>query len=44
VRNLGSFTYLLSKRPDRDPAVLARLRHDALEVADAIVNMMRRHP
>jgi endoglucanase len=44
VRNLGSFTYLLSKRPDRDPAVLARLRHDTLEVADAIVDMTRRHP
>jgi endoglucanase len=44
VRNLGSFTYLLSKRPNRDREVLARVRRDALEAADAIVDAARRHP
>ena len=44
VRNLGSFTYLLSPRPGRDPAMVERLRRDTLRAADAIVETARRHP
>jgi endoglucanase len=44
VGNLGAFTYLLSKRPGRDPVILAQLRRDALAAADAIVEAARRHP
>jgi endoglucanase len=44
LRNLGTFTYLLSKRTGRDPAVLERVRGDALETANVIVEATRRHP
>jgi endoglucanase len=44
VRNLGLFTYLLSERSDRNPRVVARVRRDALRVADEIVAAARRHP
>jgi endoglucanase len=43
ARNLGTFAYLLSSRPGRDPAVVDRLRHEALEVADAMVAAADRH-
>ncbi len=44
VRNLGVFTYLLSERDGRDPAVVARVRDDATRTADAIVDTAGRHP
>ena len=44
VRNLGTFTYLLSERDGRDPAVVARVRTDAIRAADAIVDTASRHP
>ena len=44
VRNLGTFTYLLSARADRDPDLVARVRHDALNTADSIVETANRHP
>ena len=37
VRNLGMFTYVLSKREGRDPNLLAQVRRDALATADALV-------
>ncbi len=37
VRNLGMFTYLLSKREGRNAAILEDVRHDALATADTIV-------
>jgi endoglucanase len=43
VRNLGTFTYLLSSRPGRDPALLSRVRADALGAADELVDAARRH-
>jgi endoglucanase len=44
AQNLGTFTYLLSKRPGRNPARLARIREDALRAADAIVGVANRDP
>jgi endoglucanase len=44
ARNLGSFTYALSKRPGRDAAVLKRVRTDVIKTADRIVEATRRHP
>jgi endoglucanase len=44
VRNLGLITYLLSERPGRDSAILARLRDDAMRSAEAIVEAANRHP
>jgi endoglucanase len=37
VRNLGMFTYVLSKRQGRSPALLETIRHDVVATADAIV-------
>ena len=41
VRNLGMFTYLLSKRPGRDPELVKMLNKDLLATADAIVANVR---
>jgi len=43
VSNLGLFTYLLSERTGRDPALLERVRQDAIATADSIVESARRH-
>lgn len=37
VRNLGMFTYVLSKREGRDPNLVAQIRRDTLATADALV-------
>lgn len=37
VRNLGMFTYILSKREGRDPNLEERVRRDVVAVADALV-------
>lgn len=37
VRNLGMFTYVLSKRDGRDPNLVSQVRRDTLAVADSIV-------
>ena len=37
LKNLGLFTYLLSKRPGRDQAVVAKVRASALAAANAVV-------
>lgn len=37
VRNLGMFTYVLSKRQGRNPELLENVRKDIIAVADAIV-------
>jgi endoglucanase len=44
VRNLGAFTYVRSKRRERDPATVARVRNDTLRVADGIAEAAVRHP
>jgi endoglucanase len=44
VRNLGAFTYLRSKRAGRNPTIIARVRDDAVQVADAIVASVDHHP
>lgn len=44
LRNLGVFTYLLSKRPDRNPTVVDKVRHEALRTAASIVETARRNP
>lgn len=36
VRNLGMFTYVLSRKEGRDPELLEQVRHDVLATADAI--------
>ena len=41
IRNLGMFTYLLSAREGRDPALLAEIREDLLAVADTLVGKSR---
>ncbi len=43
VRNLGTFTYLLSSRPGRDPELLERVRQETIRVADAIVDTAQEH-
>jgi endoglucanase len=37
VRNLGMFTYVLSKRDSRDPNLLEQVRRDVLATADTLV-------
>ena len=37
VKNLGMFTYLLSKSEGKNPAILEDVRRDTLAIADAIV-------
>ena len=37
VRNLGMFTYVLSKREGRDPNLLEQIRRDTLATADSLV-------
>jgi endoglucanase len=44
LRNLGVFTYLLSQREGRDPALVERIRNDAIRAADAIVDAAKSHP
>jgi endoglucanase len=44
LRNLGVFTYLRSRRPGRDAAIVARVRNDALRVADGIADAAVHHP
>jgi endoglucanase len=44
VRNLGAFTYLRSKRPGRNAAIVARVREDTLRIADSIVDSAAQHP
>ena len=41
VRNLGMFTYVLSKRDNRDPNLLEQVRRDVLATADALVAKAR---
>jgi endoglucanase len=43
VRNLGVYTYLLSRREGRDPAVVEAARNDLLSVADEIVRTRDAH-
>ncbi len=42
LRNLGTFTYLMSTRSGRDTELLARIRSDTLKAADAIVEAAHR--
>ena len=45
LRNLGTFTYLLSNRADRNADLVARVRDDAIKSADTIVAAAAdRHP
>ena len=44
LQNLGVFTYLLSSKPGRDPALLRQAKEDLLASADSIVGTSRRHP
>lgn len=44
ARNLGAFVYLRSKRTGRNPTIVARVRDDALQVANTIVGTVDRHP
>jgi endoglucanase len=44
VRNLGVFTYILSKRPGREPSLLDRVRKDTTRVADAIAATTEKEP
>ena len=44
LHNLGVFTYLLSKRPGRDPSLFQQIEDDLLASADGIVGASRRHP
>jgi endoglucanase len=44
LRNLAAFTYLRSTRAGRNPAIVARVRGDALRIADEIVAWADRHP
>jgi endoglucanase len=44
VRNLGAFTYLRSKRSGRNAELAARVRKDAVRVADQIVERAGKHP
>jgi endoglucanase len=37
VRNLGMFTYVLSRQEGRDPNLLERVRHDVVVMADSLV-------
>lgn len=37
VRNLGMFTYVLSRREGRDPNLLEQVRRDTIAVADSLV-------
>ncbi|MBP7052870.1 MAG: glycoside hydrolase family 9 protein [Phycisphaerae bacterium] len=41
VRNLGMFTYALSKRQGRDPNLVEQVRRDTLAVADSLVAKAR---
>ena len=43
LQNLGIFTYLLSERTGRDPAVVAGLEQSVIGVADEIVNRAEQH-
>jgi endoglucanase len=43
VKNLGLFTYLASKRPGRDPGLVAQVRDSLLSAADAIVQTRNAH-
>ena len=43
VRNLGTFTYLLSKRRGRDAALVERVRQGTIAAADALVDAAARH-
>jgi endoglucanase len=43
VKNLGMYTYLLSRRKGKDPAVLDVARRELLSVADAIVRSRNSH-
>jgi endoglucanase len=43
VNNLGLFTYLLSKRPGRDEALVKQVTESAISVADSIVQTRNAH-
>lgn len=42
VRNLGMFTYVLSKREGRDPNLVEQVRRDTLATADSLVAKAKR--
>lgn len=42
VRNLGMFTYILSKREGRDPNLVEQVRRDTLATADSLVAKAKR--
>lgn len=44
VRNLGTFTYLLSKREGRDASLLEQSRGELINSADALVQGAHEHP
>ncbi|MEM8680781.1 MAG: glycoside hydrolase family 9 protein [Planctomycetota bacterium] len=44
VSNLGLVSYLKSARPGRDPELVGRLREDAIQAANSIVNASQGHP
>jgi endoglucanase len=44
ARNLGLFTYLLSKRENRNPHLVDLVHNDAIRVADDILEATRRSP
>ncbi|MGH8019366.1 MAG: hypothetical protein ACREIA_13965 [Opitutaceae bacterium] len=43
VRNLGLFTYVLSNREGRDPALLETVKQKLVRTAGSIVSSARRH-
>lgn len=44
MKNLGLFTYILSSRSGRNPALIARVRQATLNTADEIVAKAKQHP
>ncbi len=44
LRNLATFTYVLSKRPGRDPELLKHLQEAIVHGSDEIVEVAHRHP
>lgn len=43
VSNLAMFTYVMSTRPGRTETVLARVKHDIVQVADEVVDTAANH-
>lgn len=44
VRNLGTFTYVLSKRPGRDPELMGHLKQAVIQSSDTMLDVAQQHP